>query len=291
MRSVWLAAGLMTVAVGCQKAPRRLPDSSARPGEVVIVGDSTGALSRYLSAPEPGLPQAEPRFDVRPLAADKLQGHALLARAIVVVSNKPYGIGHNLQARPQIVIEAQVKDSARILRDLMAFEADQARELLGRHGNPEMEQRAKKQFGLRLHIPQEMRASKTAKDFLWMATNGAEDLRNLCILRLPPHSEADRVEMINQVLHQQIHGETPQVSMRLLPATSTRTQSPTMEVLTGQWEMVGDAMGGPYIASVRKTKDSDIVLLAFVYAPERKKRNIMRQLRAVVCNDNIFYGK
>lgn len=291
MRSVWLAAGLMTVVMGCQKAPHRLPDSSARPGEVVIVGDSTGALSRWLSAPEPGLPQSEPRFDVRQSDSEVLQGHALLARAIVVVSHKPYGVGHNLQARPQIVIEAQVKDSARILRDLMAFEAEQARELLERHGNPEMERRAKKQFGLRLHIPQEMRASKTAKDFLWMATNGAEDMRNLCILRLPPTSEADRVERINQVLSRQIHGETPQMTMRLLPATITRSDAPSQEVLTGLWEMAGDAMGGPFVASVRKTKGGDIVLLAFVYAPERKKRNIMRQLRAVVCYDNIFYGK
>lgn len=291
MRSVWLAAGLMTVVMGCQKAPRRLPDSSARPGEVVIVGDSTGALSRFLSAPEPGLPQPEPRFDVRQLAPEALQGHSLLARAIVVVGNKPYGSGRNLQARPQIVIEAQVKDSARIMRDLMAFEADQARELLERHGNLEMEQRAKKQFGLRLHIPQEMSASKTAKDFLWMATNRAEDMRNLCILRLPPHREADRVERINQVLHRQIHGETPQMTMRLLPATITQTNESGQEILTGQWEMAGDAMGGPFVASVRKTKGGDIVLLTFVYAPERKKRNIMRQLRAVVCYDNIFYGK
>ena len=291
MRSVWLAAGLLAVAVGCQKAPRRLPDSSARPGEVVIVGDSTGALSQCLAAPEPGLPQPEPRFDVRQLDSESLQGHALLARAIVVVSDKPYGVGHNLQARPQIVIEAQVKDSVRILRDLLAFEAGEARTLLQQHGNPEMERRAEKQFGLRLHIPQEMRASKTAKDFLWMATNGAEDMRNLCILHLPPQREADLVEAINQVLSRQIHGETPQTMMRLLPATITRTSAPRQKLLTGQWEMVGDAMGGPFVASVRRTRGGDIVLLAFVYAPERKKRNIMRQLRAVVCNDNIFYGK
>lgn len=79
--------------------------------------------------------------------------------------------------------------------------------------------------------------------------------------------------------------------MHLLLPTVGKTVNEGRTVLRGQWEMDGDAMGGAFVASARHTAGEAIVLLAFAYAPERKKRNIMRQLQAVVLNDNITYGQ
>ena len=58
-----LFAGIMIACtlLGCRQASRhRLPSSSARAGEVLVVGDTTGQLASYLSRPDPGLPQPEP---------------------------------------------------------------------------------------------------------------------------------------------------------------------------------------------------------------------------------------
>ena len=50
----------------------------------------------------------------------------------------------------------------------------------------------------------------------------------------------------------------------------------------GLWEMKGDAMGGPYRMG-RVPLDEDVIyIIAFVYAPEMKKRNLMKQLEAVM---------
>ncbi len=289
-----LFAGIMIACtlLGCRQASHhRLPSSSARTGEVLVVGDTTGQLASYLSRPEPGLPQPEPRFDVRPTTQDQLKGNALLARAIVILNDKPYASGHDLNARPQLVIEASAKDSARILRDLQVFEEQAAYAFLQHNHHPKMEEKIRRQFGVQMKVPEAMRASKTSKDFLWIATNGAENLRSLCVLRLADSPKADWARAIDQMLSQHIHGDQASSSMHLALATVQTHQERGIHLLTGQWMMEGDAMGGPFVASVKKTRQSALVLLAFAYAPEREKRNIMRQLRTVVFNDHIFYGE
>ena len=284
MRKV-LFAGIMIACIllGCRQASHhRLPSSSARAGEVLVVGDTTGQL---------GLPQPEPRFDVRPTTQDQLKGNALLARAIVILSDKPYASGHDLNARPQLVIEASARDSARILRDLLAFEEQESYDFLQHNHHPKMEEKIRRQFGVQMKVPEAMRASKTSKDFLWIATNGAENLRSLCVLRLADRPKADWARAIDEILSQHIHGDQASSSMHLALATVQTQQERGIDLLTGQWMMEGNAMGGPFVASVKKTRQGALVLLAFAYAPEREKRNIMRQLRTVVFNDHISYGE
>lgn len=213
------------------------------------------------------------------------------ARAIVILSDKPYASGHDLNARPQLVIEASTKDSARILRDLLAFEEQESYAFLQHNHHPKMEEKIRRQFGVQMKVPEAMRASKTSKDFLWIATNGAENLRSLCVLRLPDSPKADWARAIDQMLSQHIHGDQASSSMHLALATVQTHQERGIHLLTGQWMMEGDAMGGPFVASVKKTRQGALVLLAFAYAPEREKRNIMRQLRTVVFNEYISYGE
>lgn len=154
-----------------------------------------------------------------------------------------------------------------------------------------MEEKIRRQFGVQMKVPEAMRASKTSKDFLWIATNGAENLRSLCVLRLPDSPKADWARAIDQMLSQHIHGDQASSSMHLALATVQTQQERGIHLLTGQWMIEGDAMGGPFVASVKKTRQGALVLLAFAYAPEREKRNIMRQLRTVVFNDHISYGE
>lgn len=283
---------LLAVALaGCRSARRVKPASSSKAGEVLVVGDESGLLSACLSRSVPGLPQEEPLFDVRRITAEQLSGNALLARAIVVVGRGGYKVGRDLDARPQLVVRAQLSDSVRVLRDLLAFEESVALAQLRRHPNAEMEARVRRQFGVDMTIPEEMKASKTGRDFLWMATNGAENVRGLCVMRLR-NAEGERLPVaVDSALAHNIRGERASVRMHLLLPAVEKTVDEGRTVLRGQWEMDGDAMGGAFVASAGHTSGETIVLLAFAYAPERKKRNIMRQLQAVVLNDNITYGQ
>jgi hypothetical protein len=50
----------------------------------------------------------------------------------------------------------------------------------------------------------------------------------------------------------------------------------------GLWEMEGDMMGGPFVSHARVDRANGrvIVVEAFIYSPDKLKRNLMRQMEA-----------
>ncbi len=54
----------------------------------------------------------------------------------------------------------------------------------------------------------------------------------------------------------------------------------------GLWEMKNDAMGGAFVAYWQPEGSRIVVAEAFVYAPETKKRNLMRRLEAALYTRN-----
>ena len=52
----------------------------------------------------------------------------------------------------------------------------------------------------------------------------------------------------------------------------------------GLWYMKGDMMGGPFVSHARVDRPNGrvVVVEGFVYAPEKPKRDLMRQLEAVL---------
>ena len=65
----------------------------------------------------------------------------------------------------------------------------------------------------------------------------------------------------------------------------------TIPVLSekGLWEMKGDAMGGPYVmrcidytTSNARQKGEKLYVIGFVYAPEMKKKILIKQLEAAI---------
>jgi hypothetical protein len=57
----------------------------------------------------------------------------------------------------------------------------------------------------------------------------------------------------------------------------------------GLWYMENDMMGGPFVSHARVDRPNGrvVVVEAFVYAPEKKKRDLMRQLEASLYTLNL----
>jgi hypothetical protein len=100
-------------------------------------------------------------------------------------------------------------------------------------------------------------------------------MQNICIFR---------GDNIDSMLHANIKGETDDAFMRIADNRMTTTKEKEGERLIrrGTWEMEGDAMGGPFVSHtlIDKSGKPTVTALAFVYAPEMKKRNLMRQVEA-----------
>lgn len=203
----------------------------------------------------------------------------------------------------QILDESELKHLASVIRQ-----------------NVEKQKEVKRLFGIDMKIPLDMDASKKAKDFVWYSNNTNSGMKNLLIFKINSsektpsarenHSSrenlsaggnlssketssgteeypsngislslADKVQ-IDSVLQKNMLGETDEMYM-IIPRLGER----------GLWEMEGDAMGGPYVMKIIRRqkngkisgrKNEIIVVIGFVYAPEMEKRNLIKQLEAVL---------
>ena len=173
--------------------------------------------------------------------------------------------------------------------------------------NREMQDEIKKMFGIDMKIPAAMNASKKAKDFIWISNNASSGMQNLLVFRVKSEerragkvkneeqraekvkSEEQRMKnsnafhvndktLIDSILRTNMPGETDSMYM-VIPHLSER----------GLWEMKGDAMGGPYVMhrihkqTSQATKQGyNLYIIAFVYAPEMKKKILIKQLEAAI---------
>ena len=279
----------------------KLPKSTGQPYEVVLEGDTDSIVTKILTEEVPALPQPEPLCRLIQVKKGKTHGSYLLVRTRIVV-NIPaaefsVGLSRNENASPQTVISISARSPQQLreklnpekLRQLVdEAELEHLVSIISTNPskqNREMQQLVKKNFGISMNIPAEMQASKKAKNFIWISNNASSGMKNLIIMRAEKvKSEERRMKnsnafhvndkaLIDSILRTNMPGETDSMYM-VIPVLSER----------GLWEMKGDAMGGPYVMRricPGKGKD-EIIIIGFVYAPEMKKKILIKQLEAAI---------
>ena len=279
---------------GCNRGKEnQLPKSTGMPYEVVLEGDTDSIVTKMLTEDVTGLPQPEPLCRLIQVKKGKTRGNYLLVRTRIVVNigERDFSVTlhHDENAVPQNIIRITAQ-SAQQLRERL--NGEKLRQIVDevelKHladiisGNPskqnrEMQDEIKKMFGIDMKIPAAMNASKKAKDFIWISNNASSGMQNLLIMKVKSeerrmkNSNAFHVNdkaLIDSILRTNMPGETDSMYM-VIPVLSER----------GLWEMKGDAMGGPY---VMRRIHNNLYIIAFVYAPEMKKKILIKQLEAAI---------
>lgn len=147
-------------------------------------------------------------------------------------------------------------------------------------------------IGCSINIPYDFTATKQGINFVWTSNNSATKMQNICIysysgLSLEP---ATAIRMRDSIMAVNIPGEEPQMRMR----TERHRIKPKYKkavingftglMVHGQWQMEGDAMGGPFscIALPDSARQRTVVAEAFVYAPGENKDDVMKRLTSVI---------
>ena len=267
----------------------KLPKSTGQPYEVVLEGDTDSIVTKILTEEVPALPQPEPLCRLIQVKKGKTHGSYLLVRTRIVV-NIPaeefsVGMSRNENASPQTVIRISARSPQQLreklnpekLRQLVdEAELEHLATIISTNPskqNREMQQLVKKNFGISMNIPAEMQASKKAKNFIWISNNASSGMKNLIIMRVKSEERRAEKQQIDSMLRTNMPGETDSMYM-VIPVLAKR----------GLWEMKGDAMGGPYVMQrIRRGKTGDeIIIIGFVYAPEMKKKILIKQLEAAI---------
>ena len=306
---------LLLFLASCSTGGRngKLPKSTGMPYEVVLEGDTDSIVTKMLREDVTGLPQPEPLCRLIQVKKGKTRGNYLLVRTRIVVNigERDFGeqnigerdfsvrLSHDENAAPQNIIRITVQ-SAQQLRERL--NGEKLRHIVDevelKHladiisGNPskqnrEMQDEIKKMFGIDMKIPAAMNASKKAKDFIWISNNASSGMQNLLVFKVKSeerrmkNSNAFQVNdkaLIDSILRTNMPGETDSMYM-VIPVLSER----------GLWEMKGDAMGGPYVMHRihRQTSQTakpgySLYIIGFVYAPEMKKKILIKQLEAAI---------
>ena len=308
---------LLLFLASCSTGGRngKLPKSTGMPYEVVLEGDTDSIVTKMLTEDVTGLPQPEPLCRLIQVKKGKTRGNYLLVRTRIVVNigERDFGeqnigerdfsvtLHHDENAAPQNIIRITAQ-SAQQLRERL--NGEKLRHIVDevelKHladiisGNPskqnrEMQDEIKKMFGIDMKIPAAMNASKKAKDFIWISNNASSGMQNLLVFKVKSEerragkgkvkSEERRMKnsnafhgndkaLIDSILRTNMPGETDSMYM-VIPVLSER----------GLWEIKGDAMGGPY---VMRRIHNNLYIIAFVYAPEMKKKILIKQLEAAI---------
>ena len=283
---------------------RKKPASTGQPYEIVLEGDTDSIVTRILTEDVPSLPQPEPLCKLIQVKKGKTKGSYLLVRTriIVNITDKDFAVklSHDENAAPQNIIRINAH-SVQQLRERLNGEklrqiVDEAElkhlaEMISNNPskqNKEMQEEVKKTFGLDMKIPVSMNASKKAKDFIWISNNASTGMQNLLVMKVKSEerragkekSEERRMKnsnafhvnvndkaQIDSILRTNMPGETDSMYMTI-PVLLER----------GLWEMKGDAMGGPYVMH----RIHNLYVIGFVYAPEMKKKILIKQLEAAI---------
>ena len=284
---------LVILFAACGQSSTLLPKSSGKPYETFVINDQDSCVYNVLSTTVEGLPQAEPSFDVRLLKAADQSKYAQYARSIVHVQidsaaypTPSFQFKKDISASPQIQVWLNAPSQTtfkrvmkvygpQLLSLLTRFEMNAEIARLQSKHNPTAENTARQMLDARISIPADMQSSYKSTDFIWLSDNANTGMQNICIFK---------GDNIDSMLHANIKGETDDAFMRIADnrMTSTKEKEGERLIRRGTWEMEGDAMGGPFVSHTLTDKSGKptVTALAFVYAPEMKKRNLMRQVEA-----------
>lgn len=305
-----------------EKKKAELPASKGVPYELLLVVDRAvwesplgDSLQAVLKGSVPGLPQHEPLFKMlRVFPENYVQMYTTMRNTMFVeidsTLQKPrLAVAYNVKARPQVYVELKAPDLNGLEHILMKrrqeivdyfveSELNLEAERLKQRYHRDTEQAARKTFGYRICVPDEMRSMKQREQFLWASTDLNEKDLNLVMYTFPYEPKADFSEVNywivkrDSALKKNIPGSRPDQWMTTTweedrPIVSMRERvignRQAWEV-RGLWELRHGGIGGPFVSLARidTPENKVIVCEGFVYSPRTDKRNLMRRMEAAL---------
>lgn len=297
----------------------RIVASKGLPSELLLVvddkvwhSDIADTLKAITQGSVPGLMQEESffktiRISTRNYTQPYTTFHSkLFVRLDPKLDHAMVGVSRDVVAHPQIEVTIAAPNIV-LLRKYLSEKAMYIRGIIDdaqiimrvanirKHYNKDMEKKFASAVGYGLKVPEQIRASKIGKNFVWAGTNLNEKDLNVVMYTLPWDGEdiADDKKFVfyrDSVMRLNIPGSKPDQWMQTTKIDNTPIVLSCMRDLDGQkvyevrglWEMRNGALGGPFVSLTRVDSLSRriIVTEGFVYSPSTDKRDLLRTVEA-----------
>jgi hypothetical protein len=313
---------LSAIMFSCGTGDRqKQPSASGKAGELLLVmdnnywkGEAGDSFKSVFAAAFPMFPQPEPLFTIIQLenkAFTKLfesHRHIFIAEIDPSVPKAKIESGKNLWAYPQMVIKIIAPDIETFKKTIVAnsqtfidyyLKAEFERNINAnkQNANDVIINQLAENFGIKMIVPQGFYVAKQTDKFMWLRRTGTkEDLDMSILVSLFPYinTESDFAPKTiwtrrDSITKQHIPGQFEGTYMTTYPDISPLFKEINFNgrfavEATGLWRVEGDHMGGP---SYNYTMVDDngkflINIDAYVYYPNKDKRNFMRQLQSII---------
>lgn len=311
---------LTTALIGCKNSSNNtgLKNVTGRPGELVIVipdetwkgiaGDTIFAL---LSQPQLGLPQNEPLFNITSIPQEGFGDIFKTSRNLIITKISPsvqkaeVQFRDNVYANTQAVVTITAKDamelvdiftknSDKIIGYLLRAERTRLTSNYMTYYERSITETVSAKFGIKLNAAPGFQIAENRDTFMWIRFESPEISQGIFIYEFPYNSDSTftvNYLMTKRIIAWKNNVPGPREGSYM---TNENDLPPVFNVLTHNgnyaaetrnlWRVENDYMGGPYIslAVLDMLKQRVVVVEGYVYAPTKKKRNLLRQVEGMI---------
>lgn len=291
---------------------------TGKAGELVVViskdnweGTPGTSIRETLAQPHAGLPQEEPLFDLIDVPHEAFKKIFQTTRNIVqtnISSNvEESGISFtdDVWAYPQATVQIRAKTPEEFVNIFDAnkdkilsyfVQAEKERNIMNYKKIYEkaVYNTLDKDLGITMKVPPGFRIMENKKDFLWIQYDTPDIFQGIVVYTYPYVSDSAftidyQLPIRDSLLKKYVPGPTDGSYM-----TTEKRIDQIFNVIKhngnyasemrGLWRVENDFMGGPYVAISELDVANQRVITAFgfVYAPSKDKRNLLRQVEAMI---------
>ncbi len=284
---------------------------------VVVISDESWegvpgkVLRESLGQDQIGLPQTEPLFDLVRVPPAGFKSIFQSTRNILQTSISPdvekaeVVLKDNVWAFPQATVQVKARNveefekvymenSDKIMSYFLAAERKRLTMNYKKYYEKGVFNVLDKDFGLTMMVPPGFVIADQKEDFIWYKFETPDISQGIILYTIPYTSDSTfttnyLLSVRDSVLKANVPGPTKGSYM----GTERRLDQIHNIIehngnyasdMRGLWRLYNDYMGGPYIALAELDASNQRVVVAFgyVYAPSKDKRNLLRQVEAMV---------
>lgn len=312
---------IIALCLSCGENSRKrvLPSVSGATNELLVIMNSTlwqgvlgDSIRHFFQQEQIGLPQPEPMFDIINLPSSNFERDVKSHRNVFIVKIKPqldsatFLYKDSPWADSQKLFEIEAPDTESFLKlfdekkkimmaTYLKAERDRLISVYKNSSDEKIFKLFKNKFNLLVSCPTGYNINKSDENFAWISSETPIDSKGIVFFQEKYEEEGQLnytviIDKVNEVLKANIPGPLKDSWMKLdtySPITSS-TYNYNNEnyaiMMRGLWDVENDFMGGPFILNVVLDQEYGRILymMGYVYAPEGKKRNFLRQVESII---------
>ncbi|WP_027585197.1 DUF4837 family protein [Prolixibacter bellariivorans] len=297
-----------------------MKNATGKPGETIVVipknywkGAVGDTIFHFLAQPVADLPKDEPMLNVVHIPPEafseifKTGRNILLTKISPSVKEPSIKIQRNVWSKPQLIVTVQAPDEKSFVdffakrgNDVVSIfvkgERDRLMKMYAdrKFKNEAVASRMEKEHHFTINVPKGFAVSVDTTNFVWIRYETPNISQDVIAYWYPYTSDSTftkkyLLDKRDSVVKKNVPGPDPGTYMtteRLIPVLfrAFKLNGNYTAMMRGLWKVHGGFMGGPFvsISTLDPVRGRVLTLEGFVYAPKMDKRELMRQMEAMI---------